>query len=114
MSKKRRPRPESGQDAAPRRPAHGGAPSSRDLLALAHSRRYRPMTVDDMAAHFGLAGDDALTALAGTVRALELSGDLVEVKAGCLAAPEKLGVLVGRLNCNARGFGFVSPLREKD
>jgi ribonuclease R len=45
---------------------------------------------------------------------MELAGDLVEVKFGCLTTPDKVGLAVGVLHCNPRGFGFVVPVRPED
>ena len=87
--------------------------AAEDILRFVRSRRYRPMAVAGIAEHFGVA-EDEFDDLSRQVHDLELAGEIVEVKRGCLASPEKVGMVVGVLRCNPRGFGFVVPLREQD
>lgn len=90
-----------------------GPPGEGEILKLVRSRRYRPMTADEMAERLGVAADD-LERFRGVVRELELAGEIVEVKRGRLAAPEKVDLIVGRLQCHPRGFAFLLPVREQD
>ena len=100
----------SREKASPR----GGEPvTAGDVIKFVRGRRYRPMTAHDVADHFGVAHDDR-PEFVELVRRLEREGELVEVKLGCLAAPDKVGLVVGKLQCHARGFGFVVPARERD
>ena len=75
------------------------------------SKRYKPMTLAEFAAKFGVS-PDSLSALESLLRGLELSGDVVQIKHGRYAAPGRLNLIVGKLMCNARGFGFIVPLRR--
>jgi ribonuclease R len=84
-----------------------------EVIRFVKSRRYRPMTVEDMADHFNVSkGErDAFKAFIHTMR---VQGHVVKVKHNCLADPDRVDLVVGRLDCNPRGFGFVEPAREPE
>lgn len=84
-----------------------------DVLRLVRGRRYRPMTADDMAKHFKVPKSER-AAFDELIAELKRTGEIVEVKNRCLADPDKVDLIVGKLLCNPRGFGFIRPAREKD
>jgi len=87
--------------------------SESEILKLVRSRRYRPMTADEIAAKFRVPERERAEFLR-TIEELKLAGELVEVKHRCLADPDRVDLLVGTLLCNPRGFGFIRPVRERD
>ncbi len=84
---------------------------SKDLLKFLRGRRYSPMNARELAEHFGLpeAEFDSFRKL---LWELELSGEIVQIKQKQYAIPEKVHLVVGRLNCSPRGYGTVEPVKE--
>ena len=87
--------------------------SEAQIVRLVRGRRYRPMTADEMAEELGVAAA-AKKEFLQLIEGLKLAGELVEVKKKQLADPERVGLVVGTLLSNPRGFGFIRPVREKD
>ncbi len=87
--------------------------TDRDLLKLVRGRRYSPMTREQLARALDVPQEE-MQPFDDLVRELELAGELVEVKNKQLADPERVDLVVGKLGCNPRGFGFVRPMRERD
>ena len=84
-----------------------------DVLKFTRSRSYRPMTVQELGDKLRVS-DEERDQLDGIIRRLRLAGELVEVKKRRLVDPARVDLLVGRLMCNPRGFGFIVPAREAD
>ena len=87
--------------------------SESEILKFTRSRRYGPMTVDQIARKLEVRNED-FEAFLKLVRELELAGELVEVKDRCLADPARVDLVVGTLLCNPRGFAFLKPARPED
>ena len=83
------------------------------ILRLVHGRRYRPLDAGEMAAALGVAEGEG-AAFAAAVEALKLAGELVEIKNKRLVDPTRAELVVGKLLCNPRGFGFIEPVRKQD
>jgi len=83
--------------------------SKDDVLKVVQARDYRQMKTDELGGRLGVPpGElDEFTAL---LKGLEREGYLVRVKKKHWVNPEAAGLLTGRLQGNARGFGFVRPL----
>ncbi|MFO8009123.1 MAG: ribonuclease R [Candidatus Brocadiia bacterium] len=85
--------------------------SQHNVLNLVRSRSYRQMTTDELARHFSVKPDE-MDEFVSLLRDLERQGELVKVKKKHWVNPDRADLLVGRLQCNARGFGFLLPVRE--
>ncbi|MBM4078537.1 MAG: ribonuclease R, partial [Planctomycetes bacterium] len=81
-----------------------------DVLNLIRSRRYRPMRAEELAEALQVPGDE-LDEFTKLLRKLELDGQIVQVKHRQYAWPKKLNLMVGKLDVNPSGFGFVRPLK---
>ncbi len=82
-----------------------------DILKFICSKKYSPMTAAELAEHFEIS-DSEYRQLCGLLQDLEFSGKIVKIKQKQYADPEKVHLLVGTLECNPRGFGFVTPIKE--
>lgn len=82
---------------------------SSDLVKFLRSRRYSPMNARELAEHFGIQ-DSEYKEFCDFLRSLELQGEIVQIKDRQYALPSKVKLLVGKLDCNPRGFGFVVPI----
>jgi len=81
------------------------------ILDLVRSRKYRSMTTEELARRLRLA-DEEVPELLAMLEKLQLEGHVVCVKKTHWVNPQKAGMVVGRLQCNPRGFGFVIPVPE--
>ncbi len=82
-----------------------------DILRFIHSKKYSPMTAAELAEHFEIT-DAEYRQFCSLLQELEFSGEIVKIKQKQYADPEKVHLLVGTLECNPRGFGFVVPIKE--
>jgi len=81
------------------------------IIKLIHGRKYSPMNASELAEHFKI--DDSESKQFRTLlKELELKGEIVRIKKEQYASPKKANLLVGKLDANQRGFGFVVPVKE--
>ncbi len=81
------------------------------VIRLIRSKKNRPLTREDIARQLRLL-PSRRPELDRMLGQLEAEGSVIRVKGGRYAVPKELGLVVGRLEVNPRGFGFVIP--EKD
>ena len=81
------------------------------VIKVIKSKKNRPLTRKDIhrLLHPNAHGSRELDRL---LDEMEASGMIIRVKNGRYAVPKELGLVVGKLEVNPRGFGFVIP--EKD
>jgi ribonuclease R len=82
-----------------------------EILRFIRSKRYSPMTAAELAEHFEIA-DAEYRQFCDLLLELEFSGEIVKIKQKQYADPEAVHLMVGTLECNPRGFGFVVPIKE--
>ena len=75
------------------------------------SESFRQMTADELALQFRVDKDE-MPRFLDLLRGLERRGLLVNPREGQWVSPERAGLVVGRLQCNPRGFAFLVPVRE--
>jgi ribonuclease R len=86
---------------------------SRDrILNLIRDRVHHPATVRELMKTFRVK-PDAGPAFKRHIRSLVDSGDLVQVRGNRVGLPDKMDLLVGRLQLNPGGFGFVVAERKE-
>jgi ribonuclease R len=81
------------------------------LLTFIRSKQFSPMSAGELGKRLSLGKDD-MGELPELLEDLERRGELVNVKKKQWVQPDRAGLLVGRLQCNPRGFGFVIPVRD--
>lgn len=82
------------------------------VIRLIRSKRNRPLTREDIARQLRLS-PARRPELDRMLDGLEAEGAVIRVKQGRYAVPRELGLVMGRLEVNPRGFGFVVPEKEK-
>jgi ribonuclease R len=82
------------------------------IIRLIRSKKNRPLTREDIARQLRLP-PARRPELDRTLDKMEASGEVIRVKQGRYAVPKELGLVVGRLEVNPRGFGFVIPEEGK-
>ncbi len=81
------------------------------IIKLICGRKYSPMNASELAEYFRIE-DSGLQQFLILLRELELRGEIVQIKKMQYANPGKVNLLVGTLDGNQRGFGFVVPVKE--
>lgn len=76
------------------------------LLAMMHERVYKPLTEEELIAELELSGDSA-EQLHELIANLEQAGVIIRTRYGRLGLPEKMNLVVGRLQGNERGYAFL-------
>ena len=84
---------------------------SKTITLFICGRRYSPMSTSDLAEHFKI-DDSESQQFCDLLKELELKGDIVRIKKEQYANPKKANLLVGVLDANQKGFGFVVPAKE--
>lgn len=82
-----------------------------NILKIIKSKKTKPLTGKDIEKILNLKGEETYE-LYRLLDQMECSGEIVRVKNNRYAIPKELGLVVGKLEVNPRGFGFVIPARE--
>jgi len=82
-----------------------------NIVRLVRSRRYSPMTSEELAARFSVAQEQR-DEFAQMLSQLEIEGQVVRGKGRRWVDPKQANLVVGRLQCNPDGFGFIIPPGE--
>ena len=82
------------------------------ILQFIRSKKYQPMTAAELAEHFEISDAD-YRPFCDLLHTMEFAGEIVKVKQKQYADPRKVNLLVGTLDCNSRGFGFVVPVKDE-
>ena len=84
---------------------------SKTITQFICGRRYSPMSTSGLAEHFKI-DDSESQQFCDLLKELELKGEIVRIKKEQYANPKKANLLVGVLDANQKGFGFVVPAKE--
>lgn len=83
------------------------------MIALMKENEYSPLTEKQLMKRFGSTSEDKKI-LKQVISEMEKEGLIYKTKRNTLGVPEKMGLYVGRLSVNVRGYGFVdAPHLEK-
>jgi ribonuclease R len=82
------------------------------IIRLIRSKKNRPLTREDLARQLRIS-PARRPELDRLLDRMEAAGEVIRVKQGRYAVPRELGLVVGRLEVNPRGFGFVIPEEGK-
>lgn len=80
-----------------------------ELLEYMRHDAYKPLTVQELVEVFGLTGGDAFRDFVKLLNRLEDEGEVVRTRTNRYGVPERMNLVVGRLQIKARGFGFLTP-----
>jgi ribonuclease R len=90
---------------------HNSMHSRDDLLHLLRSQVPHPATVRELAQVLRVPREERQT-FRRQLKALVAAGDLVQIRGNRFGVPEKMDLVVGRLQTNPAGYGFVVPEQE--
>jgi ribonuclease R len=83
-------------------------PSSDDVLRLIRERAHHPATARELAQILKVPREERAS-FRRHLKALAASGDILQIRGNRFGLPEKMDLVVGRLQTNPAGFGFVVP-----
>lgn len=83
----------------------------RAVVKLLEKKTTPPLTAAEIGRRLGEKGFPP-AAVGNILREMEREGKLVRVKKGRYALPREVDLVIGRLEVNPRGFGFVRPERD--
>jgi ribonuclease R len=83
-------------------------PDREDILRLIRERVHHPATARELAKLLKIPRDDR-HAFKRDLKALTDEGRLLQIRGNRFGLPDKMDLIVGRLNTNPSGFGFVVP-----
>ncbi|SFS32032.1 ribonuclease R [Marininema halotolerans] len=84
----------------------------REIIQRMVQESYRPMTLKELQENFGADIPGEQEAFERVLRTLEEEGRVVRTRSDRFGLPERLNMVRGRLQGNAKGFGFVIPDAE--
>lgn len=84
---------------------------AKKVIDFICGRKYSPMDASELAGHFNIDDSDSQQFYT-LLKELELKGEIVRIKKEQYANPKKANLLVGILDGNQRGYGFVVPVKE--
>jgi ribonuclease R len=77
-----------------------------EILMFMEKEANKPVSLAEIGEYFGIA-EKNLDSLRAVLKSLEDEGEIVRIRKGKYAFPERLNMLVGRLQGHPRGYGFV-------
>jgi ribonuclease R len=77
-----------------------------EILMFMEKEANKPVSLAEIGEYFGIA-EKNLDSLRAVLKSLEDEGKIVRIRKGKYAFPERLNMLVGRLQGHPRGYGFV-------
>ena len=78
------------------------------LLEFMLEEAYRPMDIQELVSVFDINPDE-YRAFKKTLKTMEKEGLIFRTKKDKFALPERLGLITGKLQAHAKGFGFLIP-----
>jgi ribonuclease R len=81
------------------------------ILEFMREKAYKPLTADEMAIRLNIDQNE-LPGFFDVLRQMEIEGDVIVTRKKRYGIPEKMDLVVGRLQMHQRGFGFVIPRDE--
>ena len=78
------------------------------LLELIREVTYKPLTIEELLKELGQEPDKE-SELQSLLSQLEEEGEVVRTRTKRYGAPERMNLVLGRLEVKSRGFGFVIP-----
>ncbi|PRR84569.1 ribonuclease R [Clostridium vincentii] len=85
----------------------------KTLLDFMREEAYRPMDIQELVRVFEINGEE-YSAFKKALRSMEKEGTIIRTQKDKFALPEKLGLVPGKLQAHARGFGFLIPDNEEE
>lgn len=82
--------------------------TERDILQFMLEKAYKPLTLSELMESFAV-GEENKETFVQLVEELEAEGKIVKTRSERYGIPERMNLLRGTMQGNAKGFGFVIP-----
>jgi ribonuclease R len=79
------------------------------LIEYMEHEVYRPLTVQELVAEFSVEAADEFREFVKLLNQMEEAGEVIRTRTNRYGVPERMNLVVGKLQMKARGFGFVIP-----
>ena len=79
------------------------------ILAYMREVAYKPLKIDELAHNLGIDSKKDVKRFHALLSAMEQEGKVIKTRYGRYGVPEKLNLVVGKLQGNQAGFGFILP-----
>ncbi|MCI3926969.1 ribonuclease R [Paenibacillus sp. TRM 82003] len=83
--------------------------TKQELLEFMRETAYKPMTVQELEAHYGVDGADGFKELVKMLAEMENEGEVLRTRTDRYGVPERMNLIRGRLHAHPKGFGFLIP-----
>lgn len=83
--------------------------TEQHILELMQGLEYKPMTVAELQEYFSLEDGEQLQEFLQLIELMEADGKVYQTRSNTFGVPEKMNLVVGRMQGKSRGFGFVIP-----
>lgn len=78
------------------------------VLDLMREKTYKPISLYEIASALNINKEDILM-FEDAINDMEKDGDLIKIRSNLYGLPEKMGLVVGKLQGHQKGYGFVIP-----
>lgn len=78
------------------------------MLGFMREQAYKPMDIKELAWVFGVPKKE-MNQFKDLLKDMEQKGEIIKTRTKLYGVPEKMGLVVGKLQCHQRGYGFVIP-----
>ncbi|MFL0267654.1 ribonuclease R [Candidatus Clostridium radicumherbarum] len=78
------------------------------VLELMREKTYKPISLYEIASTLNISKED-IRVFEDVLVDMEADGDLIKIKSNLYGLPEKMGLVVGKLQGHQKGYGFVIP-----
>ena len=78
------------------------------IMTFMEDSSYSPLNAEELVGQMKIKGEE-LTVFWTAIEELEKNGNIVKTRFKTYGLPDKMGLVVGRLQLTAKGFGFVIP-----
>lgn len=82
------------------------------ILAFMRDQAYKPMTLQELEKVFGISKDGRVE-FGKTLKYMEKDGEIVKTRTEHYGVPERMGLVVGKLQGHQKGFAFVLPETDR-
>jgi ribonuclease R len=83
--------------------------TEEQVLEFMRERAYKPMTVQELEDVFEVRTSDQLKQFIKLLNDMEDRGEVIRTRTDRFGVPERMNLVVGKLQVKAKGFGFVIP-----
>lgn len=82
------------------------------ILSFMREKAYKPMNINELAKVFGIKKNEVMD-FQKVIKDMEKEGSIVRTRTDHFGIPDKMGLVVGKLQGHPKGFGFVLPEVER-